>query len=262
MPTKKIIIANWKMNLSLAETAALAKKFKDKFLGFDSGEIVVCPAALALNQVGKILKGSQLRLGAQNVFWEDKGMYTGEISADMLVEAGCRYVIIGHSERRRYLFENYEMVHKKVRAVLETERLTPIVCIGETIEEKESDKRDFVLVEQLQQALSGIDVFGSQEIIIAYEPVWAIGTGTAIDPAEAEYAHKIIKLALNDMFGMQVISKNFKIIYGGSINLKNVKRFVDLENMDGLLVGGASLRADDFFKVAKEITRANLKNSF
>ena len=253
MLTKKIIIANWKMNLSLAETVGLTKKFKEKFAGFNQGEVVICPANLALSQAAKILKGSQLKLGAQNVFWEDKGMYTGEISADMLVEAGCQYVIIGHSERRKYLFENYEMIHKKVRAVLETAKLTPIVCIGETIEEKESDRRDFVLVEQLQQALSGIDVFGNQQIIVAYEPVWAIGTGTAIEPSEAEYAHKIIRLALNDMFGMRIISQNFKIIYGGSINSKNVKKFAALENMDGLLVGGVGLKVDDFSKVVKSI---------
>jgi len=255
MPTKKIIIANWKMNLSLAETMALAKKFKEEFFGFDQGEVAVCPSSLYLSEVAKALKGSKLKLGAQNVFWEDKGAYTGEISADMLTEIGCQYVIIGHSERRKYLFENYEMIHKKVRAVLETEKLIPVVCIGETIEEKESDKRDFVLVEQLQQALSGIDVFGDQQIIVAYEPIWAIGTGTAIEPSEAEYAHKIIRLALNDMFGIQVIVKNFKIIYGGSINSKNVKEFTDLEDMNGLLVGGASLKADEFFKVVKEITK-------
>lgn len=255
MPTKKIIIANWKMNLSLGETMVLAKKFKEKFAGFNQGQAAICPSAPCLSEVAKILKGSQLKLGAQNVFWEDKGAYTGEISADTLVEIGCQYVIIGHSERRRYLLENYEMIHKKVRAVLETVKLAPIVCIGETIEEKESNKRDFVLVEQLQRALSGIDVFGDQQIIIAYEPIWAIGTGTAIEPVEAEYAHKIIKLALNDMFGMRVISKNFKIIYGGSINSKNVKKFANLENMDGLLVGGASLKVEEFYKVVKEIVK-------
>ena len=252
---KKYIIANWKMNLSFAESLSLVKEFKEKFAGFNEGEVVVCPSTLALTEAAEILKASAVKLGAQNVFWEDKGMYTGEISADMLAEIGCQYVILGHSDRRKYLFENYEMIHKKVRAVLETEKLTPIVCIGETMEEKESDRRDFVLVEQLQQALSGIDVFGEQRIIVAYEPVWALGTGTAIEPAEAEYAHKIIKLALNDMFGMQVISKNFSVIYGGSINSKNVKSFANLENMDGLLVGGASLKADEFYKVAKEITK-------
>ena len=153
------------------------------------------------------------------------------------------------------------MIHKKVKAVLKTEKLTPVVCIGENFEERKTDRRDFVLVEQLQQALSGIDVFGGQKIIIAYEPSWAISTavgtatGTAIEPAEAEYAHKIIRLALNDMFGMRVISKNFKIIYGASIDAGNVKGFAKLENLDGLLVGGASLKAEEFYKIAKEITK-------
>ena len=253
--SKKYIIANWKMNLNLAESVNLAKEFKEKFVDFNEGEVAVCPSTLALSEVAKALKGSKIKFGAQNVFWEDKGMYTGEISADMLAEVGCQYVILGHSDRRKYLFENYEMIHKKVRAVVETEKLTPIVCIGETMEEKKSDKRDFVLVEQLQQALSGIDVFGNQKIIVAYEPVWALGTGTAIEPSEAEYAHKIIKLALNDMFSMRVVVKNFSVIYGGSINSKNVKSFANLEGMDGLLVGGASLKADEFYKVAKEITK-------
>ena len=211
--------------------------------------------SLALNQAAKILKGSQIKLGAQNVFWEEKGAYTGETSVSSLVEAGCQYVILGHSERRAYLLENYEMIHKKVVATLGTEKLIPIICIGESWKERKTDRRDFVLVEQLWQALSSIDVVGDQRIIIAYEPIWAIGTGTAVEPSEAEYAHKIIKLALNDMFGMQVVSKNFKVIYGGSISSKNVKGFVNLENMDGLLVGGASLKTDEFFKVVKTIAK-------
>ena len=255
MPAKKYIIANWKMKLNYAETLALSKKFKEKFSGFKRGEIVVCPTTLFLTEARKIFKGSAIKLGAQNVFWENVGAYTGEVSPDDLAEIGCRYVIIGHSERRKYLFENYEMIHKKVRAVLEIENLTPIVCIGESFEEKKSDRRDFVLVEQLQQALSGVDVYGEQMIIVAYEPVWAIGTGTAIEPAEAEYAHKIIKLALGDMFGAQAVSKNFRIIYGGSINLKNVKNFAGRENMDGLLVGADSLKADEFYKIADIITK-------
>jgi len=255
MPAKKYVIANWKMNLNLAQTLSLAREFKKKFAGFSQGEVVICPSSPALTAAAKALKGSRIKLGAQNVFWEDKGAYTGEVSPDMLVEAGCQYVILGHSERRKYLSENYETIHKKIRAVIETEKLTPLVCIGESLEEKRSDKRDFILVDQLQQALSGIDVFGQQLIIVAYEPIWAIGTGAAIAPKEAEYAHKIIKLALNDMFGMQVVSKNFRIIYGGSINSKNVKDFNNLENMDGLLVGGASLKAEEFYKIAKEITK-------
>jgi triosephosphate isomerase (TIM) len=255
MSTKKYIIANWKMNLSLADTLSLAKKFKEKFAGFDKGEVAICPSTLALSEVAKILKGSKVALGAQNVFWEELGAYTGEVSPNMLVEVGCRYVIIGHSERRKYLYENYEVINEKVRAVVKNEKLIPVICIGESWEERKTDRRDFVLVEQLEQALSGLKVFGDQQIIIAYEPIWAIGTGTAIEPAEAEYAHKIIKLALNDIFGMQVVSKNFKVIYGGSINSENVKSFAKLEGMDGLLVGGASLKVDEFLKVAKEITK-------
>lgn len=253
MPTKKYVIANWKMNLSLAETLILAKKFRKKFIGFKQGQIAVCPSVLALSEVAKILRGSVIKLGAQNVFWEEAGAYTGEVSPEMLYEAGCRYVILGHSERRKYLSENYEIINKKVRAVIKNEKLIPIVCIGESWEERKTERRDFVLVEQLEQALSGLEIFGDQQIVIAYEPIWAIGTGTAIEPIEAEYAHKIIKLALNDIIGMRVVSKNFSVIYGGSINSKNVKSFANLENMDGLLVGGASLKAEEFYKVAKSI---------
>ncbi len=255
MSTKKYIIANWKMNLNFVETLSLAKKFKEKFTGFNLGEVAVCPSTLALSEVAKILKDSNVFLGAQNTFWGEAGAYTGEVSPGMLAEVGCRFVILGHSERRKYLSENYEIINKKVRAVVENEKLIPIVCIGESWEERKTDRRDFVLVEQLEQALSGVEVFGNQQIIIAYEPIWAIGTGTAIEPAEAEYAHKIIKLALNDIVGMRVVSKNFSVIYGGSINSNNVKSFANLEGMDGLLVGGASLKVDEFYKVAKEIIK-------
>lgn len=255
MTEKKYIIANWKMSLNLKESLILADKLKKKFAGFSRGEVIICPSALALPETAKILQGSRIKLGAQNAFYEAAGAYTGELSPDMLTDVGCDYVILGHSERRRYLFENYEMINKKVRAAIKTEKLTPIVCIGESWEERKTDRRDFVLVEQLQQVLSGLEILGEQRVIIAYEPIWAIGTGTAIEPSEAEYAHKIIKLALNDLFGMKIVSKHFKVIYGGSINSKNVKEFVNLEDMDGLLVGGASLKAEEFYKVAKEIAK-------
>jgi triosephosphate isomerase len=247
---EKIIIANWKMKLSLKESVELTKKVKNKFKDLKEGKIAVCPNFISLLEVKKILKDSHIEVGAQDVFWEGKGAYTGEISPIMLVEAGCRYVIIGHSERRKFLTENYEMIHRKVKAVLRTENLIPIVCIGENWDERKTDRRDFVLFDQLQQALSGIDISTNQQIIVAYEPIWAIGSGTAIEPSEAEYAHKIIRLTLNDMFGMEAVNKNFKIIYGGSINSRNVKPFVNLENLDGLLIGGASLDADEFYRVA------------
>ncbi len=255
MKKPKIIIANWKMSLTLRQTLALANRYKDKFKNFKSGEVVICCSTPAIADLAKITKNTNLKLGAQNVFWEEVGPFTGEVSPSMLVDLGCQYIIIGHSERRHQLFENYEMINKKTRAVLKTEKLIPIVCIGESWQERKTDKRDFILIEQLQLALAGINIFGNQAIIIAYEPIWAIGTGAAIEPAEAEYAHKIIKLALNDLFNTQVVSRNFKIIYGGSIASGNVKSFVDLENMDGLLVGGASLDAVEFYKIAKILTK-------
>jgi triosephosphate isomerase len=255
MKNEKIIIANWKMKLNLLETRDLAKKIKEKFKDFTGGIIGVCPNYISLLEVGGILKGGNIKLGAQNVFWEGSGAFTGEISPFMLTEIGCEYVIIGHSERRKFLMENYEMIHHKIKAVLKAEELTPVVCIGENWDERKTDRRDFVLYDQLQQALSGIDIVGNQQIIIAYEPIWAIGSGTAIEPSEAEYAHKIVKLTLNDMFGMKMVNNNFKIIYGGSINSGNIKGFVGLENIDGMLVGGASLDADEFYKVASFLTK-------
>jgi triosephosphate isomerase len=255
MEKNKIVIANWKMKLSLAETSELAEKMKDKFKDFQGGDLAVCPNFISLIEVGKILKGSPLKLGAQDVFWEDKGAYTGEISPSMLKDAGCEYVIIGHSERRKYLLENYSMIHQDLKAVLNVEGLIPIVCIGEDTEERKTDRRDFVLVDQLQQALGGINLLGDQKVIIAYEPIWAIGSGVAIEPEEAEYAHKIIKIALRDMFEMKVVSNNFRVIYGGSISSKNVKEFANLEGVDGLLVGGASLDVEEFYKIVKAILK-------
>ena len=252
---QKIIIANWKMRLSLVETLDLAQKMKAKFTDFKTGEVIICPNFISMTEVKRVLKGSLIKLGSQDVFWEEKGAYTGEISPSMLAEAGCEYVIIGHSERREYLLENYEMIHLELKAVMNVKELTPIICIGESRKERKTERRDFVLVDQLYQALGGIDIIGNQQIIIAYEPIWAIGSGIAIEPEEAEYAHKIIKLTLKDIFGLQIANNNFRIIYGGSIDSKNVNDFVNLENLDGLLVGGASLDVNEFYKVAKAILK-------
>lgn len=252
---KKLIVANWKMKLGHKESVELAKAVAEKFKYFEAADVGVCPNFVSLLKVKDALKGTKVEVGAQDVFWEGKGAYTGEISPDLLSEAGCKFAIIGHSERRKYLMVNYEMVHRMIKAVLRVEGLTPIVCIGENWDERKTDRRDFVLYDQLQQALSGIDISVNQQVVVAYEPIWAIGSGTAIEPSEAEYAHKIIRLTLNDIFGMSVVNENFKIIYGGSINSKNVKGFVNLENLDGLLVGGASLDADEFYRVAEAMVK-------
>lgn len=255
MKKDRVIVANWKSNLNLQQSRDLAKQMADKFKDMENGKIAVCPNFVSLTEVKEILKDSPVKLGAQTVFWENKGAFTGEVGPELLMEAGCEYVIIGHSERRKYLLENYEMINKMVKAVVNTESLVPIICIGENWDERKTDKVDFVLVDQLQQALGGVSVVGDQQIIIAYEPIWAIGSGAAMEPAEAEYSHKIIKLALNGIFGMQIVSRNFKIIYGGSISSQNVKGFSGIDYLDGLLVGGASLNADEFYKVASEIIK-------
>jgi len=254
MNDEKIIIANWKLKLGHKESVDLAKAIKTKFEDMGKVSIAVCPTFVSLIEVGKVL-GSKVSLGAQDVFWEGKGSFTGEINPELLKEVGCSYVIIGHSERRKFLMENYEMIHREIKAVLSVDDITPIVCIGENWDERKTDRRDFVLFDQMQQALSGIDITEGQQVIVAYEPIWAIGSGTAIEPSEAEYAHKIIKLTLNDMFGMAVVKKHFKIIYGGSINSENVDGFKNLDNLDGLLVGGASLDAEEFYKVVDAVVK-------
>ncbi|MFH1745393.1 MAG: triose-phosphate isomerase [bacterium] len=255
MKKEKIVIANWKMKLSISETLELAKKMKDKFVSLEESNILlaVCPNFISLLDVGKIFEDSKIKLGAQNVFWEDYGSYTGEICASMLKDASCDYVIIGHSERRKFKIESYEMIHKEIAAVLKIGGITPIVCIGENWDERKTDRRDFVLFDQLQQAFVGIDIEKGQQIIVAYEPIWAVGSGTAIEPSEAEYAHKVIKLTLNDMLGADIVNENFKIIYGGSINSENINSFIGLENIDGMLVGSASLDAEEFYKVIKAV---------
>ncbi len=256
MPNQKIIIANWKMKLGLADTVKLAGEIGEKLADLAKKcELAVCPNFISLLDVKKKLAGTDIKMGAQDVFWEGNGAYTGEISASMLLEAGCKYVIIGHSERRKFLMENYEMIHREIKAVLRSEELVPVVCIGENWDERKTDRRDFVLFDQLQQALSGVDIIGDQKIIVAYEPIWAIGSGTAIEPSEAEYAHKIVKLTIKDMFGQKTATDNFRVIYGGSLNSRNVKGFVGMDNLDGVLVGGASLDAEEFYKVAAAIVK-------
>jgi len=255
MLQNKIIIGNWKMKKDLNESLVAAEKFALKFQDFhdDDKEVVICPNFVSLFEVGKILKNSDLKLGAQDVFWENSGSYTGEISPTTLIQAGASYVIIGHSERRKHLLEDYNMIHQKVKAVLEVEGLIPILCIGEENEDRKSDRRDFILLNQIQQALNGLNIGEYKKIIIAYEPVWAIGSGTVLEADEVLYASKIIRKAIADIFGQKMVEENFRVIYGGSVNSQNVKELSSLENMEGLLVGGASLDAEEFFKICERI---------
>jgi len=248
-----IIIANWKMNLSLEESVTLVKAIDERIEKLKESELVICPSFVFLDRIGQFLsnKKSKIKLGAQDIFWEEKGAYTGEISGKMLKEMGCEYVIIGHSERRGYLNETDEMVHQKVKTALD-ERLIPIICVGESFRERRSGQKDYVVIKQVNYALKGIEVVGSQKIIIAYEPVWVIGSGQAVKPEEAEYTHQVIRQALLDLYSPDLIEKNFRIIYGGSVDGKNIKSFLQREMVDGVLVGGASIKVETFIALVNK----------
>jgi len=248
-----IIIANWKMSLSLEESVTLVKAIDERIEKLKESELVICPSFVFLDRIGQFLsnKKSKRKLGAQDIFWEEKGAYTGEISGKMLKEVGCEYVIIGHSERRGYLNETDEMVHQKVKTALD-ERLIPIICVGESFRERRSGQKDYVVIKQVNYALKGIEVVGSQKIIIAYEPVWVIGSGQAVKPEEAEYTHQVIRQALLDLYSPDLIEKNFRIIYGGSVDGKNIKSFLQREMVDGVLVGGASIKVETFIALVNK----------
>lgn len=261
---KSILIANWKMKLGQKESVDLAKKIKeglckknmkiyDRFIGVrdrwkKNFDVVLCPSFTALSEVQKILPNTGINLGVQNIFWEEKGAYTGEIAVSMVKEIGAKYAIIGHSERRQNLAETDQMVHKKIRLAL-TEGIIPILCIGETFEERKAGQKDYVLVKQLIKALEGIDFSENQQCIIGYEPVWVIGTGQAVDPEEAELAAKLIKNSLLDLFSQKFIDNNIPVIYGGSVTSKDAKSFLVQPDINGLLIGGASLKADEFLQI-------------
>ncbi|MFH0840457.1 MAG: triose-phosphate isomerase [bacterium] len=242
---KKIIIANWKMNLDLSKSMSLAVKYK-KFGRKTEHELVICPSEFALKKVGEIISGHSIKLGAQNVFWQEDGSYTGEVSARSLEKLGCKYVLVGHSERRQNLNETDEMVNAKVLALLKT-KLIPVICVGETLAEKKAKKGKAVLARQIRKALEDVKL-GKQQLIIAYEPIWAIGTGQAIKPDQADEQHYYIYSLLERVFGKKKAQKNCRVIYGGSVDAHNGSKLLDLKYVDGLLIGGASL---DFKKIAK-----------
>jgi len=251
---KKIIVANWKMNLSLTESEKLVKLIFKGLISFKKKlnkiEIVFCPHFTALSLIKNLISRTKIKigLGAQNVSWEKKGAFTGEISSLMLKELNCQYVICGHSERREYLKETSEMIHKKVVAALD-EGLIPILCVGEKFEERQNGAKDYVIIQQVSQALGGVNLDKNQQLIIAYEPVWVIGSGQAVRPQEAEYTHQIIYQRLIDFFSPELVQKNIRIIYGGSVDSSNIKGFLDQKTVDGVLVGGASLKVDEFVKI-------------
>lgn len=237
-----LIIANWKMKLLQSESIALAKKIVKASAKYKDAEIVLCPSFVSIAAVAEIIKPSKIILGAQDCFWEEQGAFTGEISPKSLKEIGVRYVIVGHSERRQNFLETDDMAHKKIRLLM-TIDMIPVLCVGETFEERQEGLKDVVVTRQLHGALNGIWFNKIDRLVIAYEPVWVIGSGQDVEPQEIEHTHQIIKQTLYDMFPDKVVDEQIKIIYGGSVDPENISAYIALPNVQGVLVGTASLDA-------------------
>jgi len=244
----KIVAGNWKMYKTINEALELVKAIH---YGCQCNqiEIIVAPSAIALQKVSEFLKNSYIKTAAQNLFWEDFGAYTGEISAPMIKDAGAEYVIIGHSERRQYFGETDSSVNQKTKAAL-THKLIPIVCVGETLAQREAGKIGIILENQITGGLDGLNEQEIANIVIAYEPVWAIGTGKTATPNQAEEAHVMIRDLIARKFGVDTSNK-VRILYGGSVKPSNSKELLNLPNVDGALVGGASLKAQEFIDIIK-----------
>ena len=244
---KPIIAGNWKMNKLILEAVELAREIKNRTGSVANKEIVLCPPFTALSSVKEVLEDSPIKLGAQNMHWEVRGAYTGEVSPMMLKDVGCTYVILGHSERRQYFGETNSIVKKKVRTAFST-GLVPIVCVGETLPEREKGETLRVLEEQVKIGLSELAREEGKGLVVAYEPVWAIGTGKTATPDQAEEAQRFIRKLLGQMFGGES-AQAIRILYGGSINPDNISALMSCEDVDGGLVGGASLNVESFVKI-------------
>ena len=243
---KPIIAGNWKMNMTPAEAERLVAELiplvKDA-----ACEVVVCPPYVDLALVGKLLVGTNIKLGAQNIHWAPKGAFTGEISADMLLAMGVSHAIVGHSERRQYFGETDETVNKRAKAALEA-NITPIICVGESLEQRESGVTDTIVSKQTVAALAGFSAEDVIHSVIAYEPIWAIGTGKTATNEDANTTIKVIRDAIAGVYG-QKVADEVRIQYGGSMNAKNATELMAMPEIDGGLIGGASLKSEDFSKV-------------
>lgn len=248
----KYLIGNWKMQLDNAESEALAAEVVRLWAAQAASRadvsVAICPSHLAFSRVAAVLKGTSVGLGAQDCFWADKGAFTGEVAPKALKEMGGEFCLVGHSERREHLGETDGMVRRKTAAALEA-GLTPVVCVGETMDERRAGKRDAVVIAQVRAALEGLQPVGSQKIIVAYEPRWVIGSGQAVEPADAAASHVLIRETLRELF--PAAESQCAIVYGGSVDAANIGGFLALEAVQGLLVGGASLKAQEFVRMAE-----------
>ncbi len=257
MPVKKLplLVANWKMNLSVKESVVLSKNLCEAYIKNKFQErlsLVLCPTFPALSGVAEVIKKKNVSLGAQDVFWKTQGPYTGEVSPRVLVEIGVEYVIIGHSERRQFLKETDAMIQQKLLASL-SEGLKPILCVGETFAERQSGQKDLVIARQVSSALNGVVLTPESHLIIAYEPVWVIGSGQAVEPREASETALVIYQTMLDFFSPKALKSQVSIIYGGSVDPTNIHYFVGQGLLSGVLVGGASLEDKRFINLMNKL---------
>ena len=249
MPRKKLIAANWKMYKTPEQTRDFFAAFLGLVRGHSRDEIAVCPPFVCIPAAVEAAKGSQVAIGGQNLFWEQEGAFTGEVSAHMLLAAGCTHVIIGHSERRQYFGETDDTVNRKLERALQS-GLTPIVCVGEVLAEREAGLTEDVLRRQCIGAFRGISGEKAAKLTVAYEPVWAIGTGRTATPEIAADAHRVIRAEAAKALGDE-LAQNLRILYGGSVKPDNAKSLMSQEEIDGALVGGASLDPKSFAAIVK-----------
>ena len=249
---KTIIAGNWKMYKTIKEAIELSNGLKRELFKLDSQavDVVLCPPFTALSETSEVIAESGIFLGGQDIYWLDEGAFTGEVSGKMLKDAGCSFVIIGHSERRQFFAETNESVNKKLKAAL-ANGLTPIVCVGERLDEREAGKTFEVLKSHVEGALRGLSAEDALKIVIAYEPVWAIGTGKTATPAQAQEAHKYIRDLLHKLYTKEV-SSELRIQYGGSVKPDNIAELMSQPDVDGALVGGASLKVESFSEIVKK----------
>ena len=246
---KRIIAGNWKMNMNHKDAEKLARNIVERVADVNDVEIAVCPPFTSLSAVQNVIKDTVVSLGAQNMHWEEKGAFTGEISANMLLTLGCDYVILGHSERRAYFHETDEIIARKIKAAIES-GLTPIVCVGETRTEREDGITEKVVEKQVRGAFSDLSPEMFDGTVIAYEPVWAIGTGLTATSEQAQQVHAFIRKLLGDIFGTGIAEKT-RIQYGGSMKPSNAHELLNQPDIDGGLIGGASLDAESFEGIIK-----------
>ncbi|MFQ5649359.1 MAG: triose-phosphate isomerase [bacterium] len=250
MSKRSVLIGgNWKMYKTPAEAAATAKTLRVKLINVDNVDVVVCPPAVALVPVSDILKETRIKVGGQNMHWQDEGAFTGEISASMLLDAGCDYVILGHSERRHVFGETDGDINKKVLKAL-ARGLRCIFCIGEKLQERQAGQTRAVVEQQMRAGLARVKLTNASDLVIAYEPVWAIGTGVNATPEQAEEVHYFIRELLGELFSVE-FANQVCIQYGGSVKPANAESLLTQDNIDGALVGGASLDADSFTTIVK-----------